>query len=175
MGNYRNLSEYGDMELRNTLGVLGDMTRCNSRDNTIEKIKAILAERETKTGVFIKTVCGEEHHVKPTQTVSEIYIDGNQVYPTPPKAIFNEPKCREDVKKMVEFLHGGKWRFSTNTADTTYEQLKNWVNTTPENVVIVPWAFYGSYRNDRGCFGSRTGPYKNDMKLESSNAVWVRC
>lgn len=120
--------------------------------------------------IEVKTKCGETFTLE---------VDTNQEIESMQEVIeslFDAPECKEDVQKMVEFLHGGKWKFSTNTENTTYEQLKGWVNTTPENMVIIPWAFYGSYRNGKGqCFSRESGPYKDDMRLESHNSVWVRC
>ena len=81
-GNYESLECRTEGELEITLKVLSDMVCCSSRDNTIEKIKAILEQRKHNDGVFIKTGCGETHHVKPSQEVSEIYIDGERVYPS---------------------------------------------------------------------------------------------
>jgi len=173
MGNYENLELKTDNQLKTTLTVLSEMIPCSSRDNTIQKIKEVLEKRKYKVGVVVSTGCGEEHHVKPTQEVKEIMLNGEKIYPIPPSCFFDDPQCLDDVNKMVEFLHGGKWGFSTNTDKTTYESLKDWVNAEPENVVIVPWAFYGSYRNS-GCFGLGPGPYKDDIKMGGAS-VWVRC
>jgi len=173
MGNYENLRLKTDNQLKIALMVLSEMVPCSSRDNTIQKIKDTLEKRKYQVGVFISTGCGEEHHVKPTQEVKKIMLNGEKIYPVPSKCFFNEPQCLEDVKKMVEFLHGGKWGFSTNTDKTTYESLKEWVRTEPENVVIVPWAFCGSHRN-YSCSGLNRGVYKDDIKL-GGNSVWVRC
>lgn len=169
VGNFERLRYRDDDDLKIALNIISEMTPCNSRDNTIKKIKEILDERDKKLGVLIKSDCGEEHHVKPTQKVSEILVDGKQIYPIDSKSFFVEPKCKDDVRRMIEFLHGGKWRFSTNTEKSTYKELEDWVRTTPENTVIVPWAFYGSRISCRGVY-----PTKDDIRLKSHNACWER-
>ena len=169
--NFERLRNNSNEELETTLSFLESMVPCNARNYIIEVIKEILEKRNANVGVFIKTICGEEHLVKPTQAVSEIFVDGAQVYPTQPECFFNTPTSLADVKKMVEFLYGGKWRFSTNTDKTTYEELKDWANAPPENVAIVPWAFYGSYQHECRTTEQRLSL---DNKRCSGTSVWIR-
>jgi len=126
--------------------------------------------------VKVTTKCGGEFFYDHDQEVDTV-----EIVEVPTEPFFNEPQSLDDVKKMVEFLHGGKWRFSThggkwrfstNTSKTTYESLKDFVKAEPENVAIVPWAFFGSYRY-RNCFSEQRLSTDN-IKMEGSS-VWVRC
>ena len=116
--------------------------------------------------VKVITKCGEEFTLS-VDTEQEIESIEEII-----ESSFNDPKSLYDVKKMVEHLHGGTWRFSTNTEKTTYEQLMSWVKSPPEDVVIVPWAFYGSYRY------KNYGVYRSRLHLDTirynGNSVWVR-
>lgn len=65
------------------------------------KIINILGDR--KEGVKIITGCGEEHHVKPTQTVEKIILDGVQIYPAQPMELSIEfhPELERWLKKEL--------------------------------------------------------------------------
>ena len=120
--------------------------------------------------IEVKTACGETFTLE-VDTDQEIE-SMQEIVEALPDSLFGAPECAEDVRRMVEFLHGGKWKFSTNTDKSTYESLKGFVGAEAENVVIVPWAFYGSYRNDR-CRNSGYDRFKDDIKM-GGNSVWVR-
>jgi len=117
--------------------------------------------------VKVTTKCGGEFFYNHDQEVETV-----EIVEVPIECFFNEPQSLDDVRRMVEFLHGGKWRFSTNTSKTTYDSLKDFVNADPENVVIVPWAFFGSYRY-RNCFSEQR--LSTDNIKMGGNSVWVRC
>lgn len=118
--------------------------------------------------VRVTTKCGEEFFYDHDQEVETV-----EIVEVPVEPLFNEPQSLADVKKMVEFLHGGEWKFSTNTDKSTYESLKGFVKVEPENVVIVPWAFYGSYRYRLNCFSIEQELSTDNIKL-GGYSVWVR-
>ena len=114
--------------------------------------------------VRVTTKCGEEFFYDHDQEVDTV-----EIVEVPEESLFNEPQSKEDVRRMIEFLHGGRWRFRTNTdpENMDYFRYVRWLHnanicafSVPENphdIVITPYAF------DR-----------NGNRISGYNSLWSR-
>lgn len=101
--------------------------------------------------IEVKTTCGETFTLE-VDTDQEIE-SMEEVVETQTEDPFDEPQNEEDVKKLIEHLHGGKWKWETNTEPQNMDYFK-YVRrlhnasfegfTVPENphdLIITPYAF----------------------------------